>query len=66
MTWDMYQALYDAREHVDHDDRVRVLILGGAGDKAFVAGTDMAATRQTAARPSGVRAERPRTSGQLS
>ncbi len=42
MTWDMYQALYDACEHVDADDRVRVLVLRGAGDKAFVAGTDIA------------------------
>src|SRR5205809_1412821 len=41
MTWDMYQALYDACEHVDRDDRVRVLVLRGAGDKAFVAGTDI-------------------------
>ena len=41
MTWDMYQALHDACEHVDADDRVRVLVLRGAGDKAFVAGTDI-------------------------
>jgi enoyl-CoA hydratase/carnithine racemase len=41
MTWDMYQGLFDACEHVDSDDRVRVLVLRGAGDKAFVAGTDI-------------------------
>jgi enoyl-CoA hydratase len=41
MTWDMYQGLFDACEHVDADDRVRVLVLRGAGDKAFVAGTDI-------------------------
>src|SRR5467141_1206606 len=41
MTWDMYQGLYDACEHVDADDRVKVLVLRGAGDKAFVAGTDI-------------------------
>jgi enoyl-CoA hydratase/carnithine racemase len=46
MTWDMYQGLYDACEHVDQDARVRVLVLRGAGDKAFVAGTDIAQFRE--------------------
>jgi enoyl-CoA hydratase/carnithine racemase len=41
MTWDMYQGLFDSCEQVDTDDRVRVLVLRGAGDKAFVAGTDI-------------------------
>src|SRR3981081_4585968 len=40
LTWAMYEGLYDCCEHVDADDRVRVLVLRGAGDKAFVAGTD--------------------------
>jgi enoyl-CoA hydratase/carnithine racemase len=46
MTWDMYQGLYDACEHVDSDERVRVFVLRGAGDKAFVAGTDISQFRQ--------------------
>jgi enoyl-CoA hydratase len=46
MTWDMYQGLFDACEHVDADERVRVLVLRGAGDKAFVAGTDISQFRQ--------------------
>ena len=46
MTWEMYQGLYDACEHVDRDDRVRVFVLRGAGDKAFVAGTDISQFRQ--------------------
>ena len=46
MTWDMYQALYDVCEHVDRDDRIRVLVLRGAGEKAFVAGTDIAQFRE--------------------
>lgn len=46
MTWDMYQGLYDACEHVDADDRVRVFVLRGAGDKAFVAGTDISQFRE--------------------
>jgi enoyl-CoA hydratase len=42
MTWDMYQALVEACGRADQDPAVRVLILRGAGDKAFVAGTDIA------------------------
>lgn len=45
MTWAMYNGLYDACDHVDGDDRVRVLVLRGAGDKAFVAGTDISQFR---------------------
>jgi enoyl-CoA hydratase/carnithine racemase len=41
MTWDMYQRLYEACEEVDADDSIRVLVLKGAGGKAFVAGTDI-------------------------
>ncbi|MEO5845467.1 MAG: enoyl-CoA hydratase/isomerase family protein [Caldimonas sp.] len=41
MTWDMYQRLYDTCEEVDADDSIRVLVLKGAGGKAFVAGTDI-------------------------
>ncbi len=41
MTWAMYEGLYRTCEHVDGDDRVRVLVLRGAGEKAFVAGTDI-------------------------
>lgn len=46
MTWDMYQGLYDACEHVDADERVRVLVLRGAGDRAFVSGTDISQFRE--------------------
>jgi len=41
MTWQMYERLYQACEEVDGDDSVRVLVLKGAGGKAFVAGTDI-------------------------
>jgi enoyl-CoA hydratase/carnithine racemase len=41
MTWGMYERLYQACEEVDGDDSVRVLVLRGAGGKAFVAGTDI-------------------------
>jgi enoyl-CoA hydratase/carnithine racemase len=41
MTWEMYEALFERCEEVDADDEVRVLVLRGAGEKAFVAGTDI-------------------------
>ena len=42
MTFAMYDGLYAACERADADDGVRVLVLRGAGDKAFVSGTDIA------------------------
>ena len=41
MTWAMYDALAAACDTVDADDELRVLILRGAGGRAFVAGTDI-------------------------
>jgi enoyl-CoA hydratase/carnithine racemase len=41
MTWEMYEGLYEACEKADADGDVRVLVLKGSGDKAFVAGTDI-------------------------
>jgi enoyl-CoA hydratase/carnithine racemase len=41
MTWAMYERLLQVCEEVDADDSVRVLVLRGAGGKAFVAGTDI-------------------------
>jgi enoyl-CoA hydratase/carnithine racemase len=41
MTWAMYDGLVAACERVDADPELRVLILRGAGGKAFVAGTDI-------------------------
>ena len=41
LTWNMYAALEEACEVVDRDDTIKVLILQGAGDKAFVSGTDI-------------------------
>jgi enoyl-CoA hydratase len=45
LTWAMYEGLFDCCEHVDADDRVKVLVLRGAGEKAFVAGTDISQFR---------------------
>src|SRR5687767_6358741 len=41
MTWGMYDALRAACDRVEADPDIRVLVLQGAGDKAFVAGTDI-------------------------
>jgi enoyl-CoA hydratase len=41
MTWGMYEALHDACEKVDADEDVRVLVLRGAGGKAFAPGADI-------------------------
>jgi enoyl-CoA hydratase/carnithine racemase len=42
ITWAMYDGLLAACERVDAEDDVRVMVLRGAGDQAFVAGTDIA------------------------
>ncbi len=41
-TFEMYEKLAQACETVNADDRVKVLIVTGAGEKAFSAGTDIA------------------------
>src|SRR5918912_1829529 len=41
MTFDMYERLHDLCERFDKDAGVRVMVLTGAGDKAFVSGTDI-------------------------
>ena len=41
MTFEMYEALFEACERADADDDVRAMVLRGAGGRAFVAGTDI-------------------------
>jgi enoyl-CoA hydratase/carnithine racemase len=41
MTFAMYEELFACCERADADDDVRVLVLRGAGGRAFVAGTDI-------------------------
>jgi enoyl-CoA hydratase/carnithine racemase len=41
MTFEMYEELFACCERADREDDVRVLVLRGAGSKAFVAGTDI-------------------------
>jgi enoyl-CoA hydratase/carnithine racemase len=42
MTFEMYDALVEACERADADPSIRVLVLRGAGGKAFASGTDIA------------------------
>lgn len=57
MTWEMYDALVAACDRVEADPAIRLLVLRGAGGKAFVAGTDIAQFRTFDARDAGVRYE---------
>ena len=57
MTWEMYQALVDACDRVDADAGIRVLVLRGAGGKAFVAGTDIAQFESFRDREDGIKYE---------
>src|SRR5439155_15927556 len=57
MTWEMYEALVDACDRVDRDAAVRVVILRGAGGKAFVAGTDIAQFQNFRDREDGLKYE---------
>jgi enoyl-CoA hydratase/carnithine racemase len=41
MTFEMYDQLVDACDAVEADRHVKVMVLSGAGGKAFVAGTDI-------------------------
>jgi enoyl-CoA hydratase/carnithine racemase len=58
MTWAMYDGLYEACERADADEGVRVLVLRGAGDEAFVAGTDIRQFTEFTDGNDGVRYER--------
>jgi enoyl-CoA hydratase/carnithine racemase len=58
LTWPMYEGLYACCEHVDADERVKVLVLRGAGEKAFVAGTDIGQFRSFASSEDALNYER--------
>jgi enoyl-CoA hydratase/carnithine racemase len=58
LTWSMYERLYRTCEEVDADDSVRVLVLRGAGGKAFVAGTDISQFRAFETAEDGIEYER--------
>jgi enoyl-CoA hydratase/carnithine racemase len=58
MTWGMYERLSQACEEVDADDAIRVMVLRGAGGKAFVAGTDISQFTRFETPEDGLRYER--------
>ena len=58
MTWPMYNALVDLCGELETDASVRVVVLRGAGGKAFVAGTDIAQFRAFSTEADGVEYER--------
>ena len=41
LTWKMYDGLVEVCTQIDSDPSIRALLLKGAGEKAFVAGTDI-------------------------
>ncbi len=57
MTWEMYEALVAACDQVDRDAAIRVLVVRGAGGKAFVAGTDIAQFQNFKNRDDGLKYE---------
>jgi enoyl-CoA hydratase len=57
MTWDMYAALTEVCDRVDQDDSIRVLVLRGAGGKAFIAGTDISQFQAFRDRADGLKYE---------
>ncbi len=58
MTWEMYAALVEACDRVDADADLRVLVLRGAGGRAFVAGTDISQFQVFKGRDDGLAYER--------
>ncbi len=54
MTWAMYEGLATACADLRQDANVRVVVLRGAGGKAFVAGTDIAQFRDFASAEDGI------------
>jgi enoyl-CoA hydratase/carnithine racemase len=57
MTFAMYEELHSLCERVDADDSVRVVVLRGAGGRAFVAGTDISQFLEFSSGEDGVRYE---------
>ena len=57
MTFAMYEQLFALCERADADDDVRVVVLRGAGGRAFVAGTDISQFLDFSSGDDGVRYE---------
>jgi enoyl-CoA hydratase/carnithine racemase len=57
MTFAMYEELFSLCERADADDDVRVVVLRGAGGRAFIAGTDISQFLEFSSGEDGVRYE---------
>src|SRR2546428_11294870 len=57
MTWAMYEALVAACDRADADETIRVLVLKGAGGKAFISGTDISQFQTFRDREDGIKYE---------
>ena len=53
MTFGMYDRLGEICRSINQDDSVKAVVLRGAGDKAFVSGTDISLYRGDAHGPRG-------------
>jgi enoyl-CoA hydratase/carnithine racemase len=58
LTWEMYDGLLAACERVDGSAEIRVLVIRGAGGKAFAAGTDISQFSSFASREDAIGYER--------
>lgn len=58
LTWEMYDGLVAACDRVDAATEVRVLVIRGAGGKAFAAGTDIGQFSSFSSREDAIRYER--------
>src|SRR5882757_8801031 len=58
MTWAMYEALEQACDRADSDGDIRVMVLRGAGGRAFVAGTGLSQFARFSTGQQGVNYER--------
>ncbi len=58
MTYEMYEALHAACETADGDSGVKVMVLRGAGGRAFVSGTDITSFRDFRDGSDGIAYER--------
>ena len=58
LTWTMYQGLLDACDEVEGRADLRVLVVRGAGGKAFAAGTDISQFTSFASERDGIEYER--------
>lgn len=58
VTWEMYDALFEALQSANSDQELRAIVLRGAGDQAFVAGTEIRQFAEFTDESDGIKYER--------